>query len=99
MRIRPILNATALGAAIVFGGLAVTAPAAHARTVEGKISSVREDSRTVMINKKSYRVGEGAKVLVSGRPSSFGDLKSGMKCKANLSYGVEAKSLICTGKK
>jgi co-chaperonin GroES (HSP10) len=98
MTIRPLVTATAAIAAIVFGGVALTASAASARTIEGKISSVGENSRTVTIDKKSYRVSEGAKVLVSGKPGSFDDLKNGMTCKANLSYGVEAKSLVCTGR-
>lgn len=94
MRTRTFLTATALGAAIAFSALA--APSALAKTVEGKIASIGDD--TVTINKKSYRVSDGAKVLVSGKPGSFGDLKSGMTCKATVAYGSEAKTLNCTGK-
>jgi len=97
MRIRSLLPAAALSAAVVLGGLAATAPAAWAASVEGKISAIGADSNTVTINKKSYRVSEGAKVLVSGKPGSFESLKVGMQCKAQLGH-KEATSLNCTGK-
>jgi hypothetical protein len=96
MRTRPFLIATALGAALAFSALA--APGASAKTVEGKIAAIGDDARTVTINKKAYRVSDGAKVLVSGKPGSFDDLKTGMKCKATVAYGAEAKTLTCTGK-
>ena len=38
MRTRTLLTATVFGTALAFGGLAVTATAASASTVEGKIS-------------------------------------------------------------
>ena len=96
MRTRTLLTATVLGTALAFGGLAVTAPAALASTVEGKISSVAATQHTVMINKKSYRVSDGAKVLISGKPGTFAGLTAGMNCKATLSHGVEASALTCT---
>ena len=96
MRTRTLLTATVLGTALAFGGLAVTAPAALASTVEGKISFVTATQHTVMINKKAYRVSDGAKLLVSGKPASFADLKNGMNCKATLNHGVEASALTCT---
>jgi hypothetical protein len=99
MRIRPLLTATALGTAVAFGSLAVTAPAVLAKTVEGKISSVGADAQTVTINKKLYRVSEGAKVLVSGKPGSFANLKAGMTCKASIANSSEATLLNCTAKK
>jgi hypothetical protein len=96
MRTRPFLTATALGAAIAVTALA--APAASAKTVEGKIAAIGDDARTVTINKRAYRVSDGAKVLVSGKPGSFDDLKAGMTCKATVAYGREAKTLTCKGK-
>ena len=96
MRTRTLLTAMVLGTALAFGGLAVTAPAALASTVEGKISSVAAPQHSIMINKKTYRVSDGAKVLVSGKPGSFADLKTGMNCKATLNHGVEASALTCT---
>jgi len=93
---RTLQTATVLGIALAFGGLAVTAPAALASTVEGKISSVAAAQHTVKINKKSYRVSDEAKMLISGKPGSFTEIKVGMNCKATLSHGVEASTLICT---
>jgi hypothetical protein len=96
MGTRTLLTATIFGTALAFGGLAVTAPAALASTVEGKISSIAATQHSVKINKKSYRVDDGAKLLISGKPASFADLKTGMNCKATLNHGVEASMLICT---
>lgn len=84
-------------AAIAVVGLAAGVPPAFAASVEGKISAIAADTNTVTINKKAYRVSEGAKVLVSGKPGSFDSLKVGMKCKAQLGH-KEATSLNCTGK-
>lgn len=97
MRTRPFLTATAFGAALAFGALAA-APAAQAKTVEGKIASIGDNAHTVTINKRAYRVSDGAKVLVSGKPGSFDDLKAGMTCKATVAYNSEAKTLSCKGK-
>jgi len=91
-----LLTATALGAAIAVSAL--TAPGAVAKTVQGKIASIGDDARTVTINKRAYRVDDGAKVLVSGKPGSFDDLKPGMNCKATVAYNSQAKTLTCTGR-
>lgn len=93
MRIRSLPVIAAFAAV----GLAAGVPPAFAASVEGKISAIGAETNTVTINKKSYRVSEGAKVLVSGKPGSFESLKVGMKCKAQLGH-KEATSLNCTGK-
>jgi hypothetical protein len=99
MRIRTSLTAAALGIAIAFGGLAVTAPAALAKTVEGKVMSVGTDTQTITINRKIYRLSEGAKILVSGKPTSYASLKPGMTCKASIANSSEATLLNCTAKR
>ena len=96
MRTRTLLTATVLGAALAVCGLAVTASAALASTVEGKISSVAATQHTVMINKKSYRVSDSAKVLISGKPGTFASIKAGMTCKATVNDGVKVSILTCT---
>jgi hypothetical protein len=98
MHVRSLLAVAALGSAVAFAGLAATTSAASAATVEGKIASVGIDEQTVTIKKKAYRLSEGAKVLVSGKPASFDDLKPGMTCEMNVAYRTEAKSLSCSKK-
>jgi len=98
MHVRSLLSVATLGTAVAFAGLAATVPSASAATVVGKISSVGTDEQTVTIKKKAYRLSEGAKVLVSGKPASFDDLKPGMSCKMNVAYRTEAKSLNCSKK-
>jgi hypothetical protein len=94
MRTRNLLAASVLGTALVLGGLAVTASGALAATVEGKIYSLSQNS--FMIGKKTYRVSDTAKVLISGKPAAFADLKSGMKCSATVAHAIEAQALTCT---
>ena len=98
MRTHNLLAASVLRTALVFGGLAAIVPVALASTVEGKISSVSAATDTFMIgkNKKSYRISDTAKVLISGKPGNFTDVKNGMNCKAHIANAVEALQLICT---
>jgi hypothetical protein len=96
MRTRNLLTASVLGTGLVFGSLAVTASAALAATVEGKISSVSAAQKSFMMNKKTYRVSDTAKILVLGKPGSLADLKSGMRCSATVAHAVEAQALTCT---
>lgn len=98
MHVRSLLTVAALGTAVAFAGLATTTSTASAATVEGKISSLGTDEQTVTIKRKAYRLSDGAKVLVSGKPASFDDLKPGMTCKMNVAYRTEAKSLNCSKK-
>ncbi|MGE5539074.1 MAG: hypothetical protein ACM30I_10670 [Gemmatimonas sp.] len=78
--------------------LALSTTAAHAAMVEGKIMYLGAEEATVTINKKTYRVTESTKVLVSGKPGSYSSLKPGMSCKANIAHGLQTTSISCTGK-
>jgi uncharacterized membrane protein YgcG len=88
---------TALAALTLAAGIAAAAPA-HAATVEGKIMYLGQEEPSVTINKKTYRVSESTKVIVSGKPGHYSSLKPGMNCKTNVSNGALATSLVCTGK-
>jgi hypothetical protein len=92
-----IVTATAVAAGLAVG-VAALPPVANATMVEGKIMWLGAQEPSVTINKKTYRVSESTKVLVSGKPGSYASLKPGMTCKANVANGAQTTSLICTGR-
>lgn len=84
-----VLMASVLGSALVLG---FTVPAS-AQAIEGKVSAVEGEGRTVVIGDKKVAVsGSGTKVTVGGKSATRGDVKAGMTCKAD---GEAAKMLDC----
>jgi hypothetical protein len=96
MHTRSLLAASFVSTALLLGGLIVTAPAAVASTVQGKVSFVSPTQDTFRIGKKTYRVSDTAKVLISGKPNKFDNVRNGMKCSAKIAHAVEAQMLVCT---
>jgi uncharacterized membrane protein YgcG len=88
---------TALAAITLAAGIAAATPVTAA-TIEGKIMYLGQEEPSVTINKKTYRVSDSTKVIVSGKPGHYASLKPGMNCKTNVSNGALATSLVCTGK-
>ncbi len=89
MSMKKLLLASVLGGAFAFG----TALPAMAQAVEGKVTAVEGEGRTVVIGDKKVAVsGSGTKVTINGKEGARGDVKAGMTCKAD---GEAAKMLDC----
>lgn len=89
MSMKKIVLASVVGAAFALGA---TMPA-MAQAIEGKVTAVEGEGRTVVIGDKKVAVsGSRTKVTVNGKSASRGDVKAGMTCKAD---GAEASMLDC----
>ena len=86
---KKVLLASVLGAAFALGA----SMPAMAQAIEGKVTAVEGEGRTVVIGDKKVAVSNsGTKVTVGGKAGSRGDVKAGMSCKAD---GESAKTLDC----
>jgi hypothetical protein len=89
MSMKKVLLASVLGGAFA---LSAVVPAV-AQAIEGKVTAVEGEGRTVMIGDKKVAVSNsGTKVTINGAAGARGDIKAGMTCKAD---GEAAKMLDC----
>ena len=90
MSMKKVLLASVLGGAFAFG---VVLPAV-AQAIDGKVTAVEGEGRTVVIGDKKIAVGNsGTKTTINGKDGTRGEIKVGMTCKAD---GETAKTLACT---
>ena len=86
---KKVLLASVLGGAFA---LAAVMPA-MAQAIDGKVTAVEGEGRTVVIGDKKVAVSNsGTKVTIGGKAGTRGDVKAGMSCKAD---GETAKMLDC----
>jgi len=86
---KKVLLASVLGG--VFA-LSAVMPA-MAQAIEGKVTAVEGEGRTVVIGDKKVAVSNsGTKVTIDGKAGTRGEVKAGMSCKAD---GESAKMLDC----
>lgn len=89
MSMKKVLLASVLGGAFALGA----AMPAMAQAVEGKVTAVEGEGRTVVIGDKKVAVSNsGTKTTIGGKDGTRGDVKVGMTCKAD---GEAAKTLDC----
>jgi hypothetical protein len=89
MSMKKVLLASVVGGAFAFGAMAP----AMAQAIEGKVTAVEGEGRTVVIGNKKVAVSNsGTKTTIGGKPDSRGNVKVGMTCKAD---GEAAKMLDC----
>ena len=86
---KQVLLASALTVAFAFGG----ALPSLAQAIEGKVSAVEGEGRTVVIGDKKIALSNsGTKTTINGKDATRGDVKVGMTCKAD---GETAKMMDC----
>lgn len=89
MSMKKVLLASVLGSAFALGAMAP----AMAQAIEGKVTAVEGEGRTVVIGDKKVAVSNsGTKTTINGKGAARGDVKAGMTCKAD---GEAAKTLDC----
>lgn len=89
MSMKKVLLASVVGGAFA---LSAVVPA-MAQAIEGKVTAVEGEGRTVVIGDKKVAVSNsGTKVTINGAAGARGDVKAGMTCKAD---GEAAKMLDC----
>ena len=89
MNTKQVLLASVLSAAFAIGG----ALPSMAQAIEGKVSAVEGEGRTVVIGDKKIALSNsGTKTTINGKDATRGDVKVGMTCKAD---GEAAKMMDC----
>ena len=89
MSMKKVLLASVLGGAFVFGAISPS----MAQAIEGKVTAVEGEGRTVVIGDKKVAVSNsGTKTTINGKDATRGEVKAGMTCKAD---GEAAKMLDC----
>lgn len=89
MSMKKLLLASVLGGAFALGA----ALPAMAQAIEGKVTAVEGEGRTVVIGDKKVAVsGSGTKTTIAGKAGKREDVKVGMTCKAD---GDKATMLDC----
>lgn len=86
---KKVLLASVLGAAFALGA----SMPAMAQAIEGKVTAVEGEGRTVVIGDKKVALsGSRTKVTVDGKAGDRGSVKVGMSCKAD---GENATTVDC----
>lgn len=86
---KKVLLASVLGAAFALGA----SMPAMAQAIEGKVTAVEGEGRTVVIGDKKIAIsGSRTAITVNGKAGDRGAVKVGMTCKAD---GESAKTLDC----
>ena len=89
MSMKKVLLAAVLGGVFAF----VTASPSMAQAIEGRVSAVEGEGRTVVIGDKKIALSNsGTKTTINGKEATRGDVKVGMTCKAD---GEAAKMMDC----
>ncbi len=89
MSMKKVLLASILGGAFALGA----AMPAMAQAIEGKVTAVEGEGRTVVIGDKKVAIsGSRTKIMINGKPGDRGGIKAGMTCKAD---GESASTLDC----
>lgn len=89
MSMKKVLLASILGGAFALSA----AMPAMAQAIEGKVTAVEGEGRTVVIGDKKVAVsGSRTKVTINGKAGDRGSVKTGMTCKAD---GESASTLDC----
>ena len=89
MSMKKVLLASVLGGAFAFGAVVP----AMAQAIEGKVTAVEGEGRTVVIGDKKVAVSSSStKTTVGGKEGKRDDVKVGMTCKAD---GEKATMLDC----
>lgn len=87
MKISTLIISSLFAAALVFAG-------APASAKSGKVDSVENGGRVVVIAGTKYKVsGSRTKVMIGGKPGDRGQIKAGMMCDAEGSG--TAKMISC----
>jgi hypothetical protein len=80
MTMKNVLLASVLGGAFALG----TVVPAMAQAIEGTVSAVEGEGRTVVIGDKKIAVSNsGTKVMIGGKEGKRDSVKAGMTCKAD----------------
>lgn len=86
---KKVLLASVLGVAFALGA----SMPAMAQAIEGKVTAVEGQGRTVVIGDKKVAIsGSRTKVTINGKAGDRGSVKVGMSCKAD---GEKAATLDC----